>query len=596
MDILHALKMEVDRQELSPLVLDDREASFPVPAFFDEDYLFRLSEQLDRELEDTSEYALYASIHPGVCGYEAAAQKVLALLQAELRHTGQELRMYYQGKIYSLGLSDRHVFVSYIARVWYAPGTLEKDEEDDNAFQELSQVPQDLLFSTADNVHPLLEEDFVWVHFQRCGQVMEVRKGTGSDLTDFISVMSSVGVAFAVGVYGFGAYDRWTLKNPHIPVGVVLRLDTDPMAWSGTEILREGVKMQAYALTGRVPHHGNISKEIVKMSPDIETYRLLALEPTSLSVGSVTEIPPRVAYGIILESREDKNMAVLDTEGPGLASDWSCYFPYEDEWYGGKSHETLYDFLRGAGKHRLYLVKGIGRERGLFDMAGIESRLTYHGDGWRGLLEVNSLITNVWVKERGLHVAQAGAAQVFDKIYKLVLFPNPHPDLSVSAKYIYSRSSAYGQIYDINSSPSTCYSFMRSRMKPSPASRQVLVDIYLPERKVESIPKAECKCVRVPYVFGIDEDVCDCGFITVAEPISSYTEVSSWWKKYAGVQTHLYFTYLMKNFSFLKPAYPLLYQKREEGPEERGRSRDGSHILGPVSVLDYGPEAKRASE
>jgi len=602
MNIFEKLLKDSDK-ERSELTLDpslDVIPGHPVIETFSLDSLADKGDMLDYEVANLASYFRYIKRHPGPCGYEAVTSKVFRAVHLTMRHDGAYLHINYQGKNYCAGECDGHVFTTYMARIWYAPHTLEYDEQDEAPDQILSDVPQRMMYGIVEQLIPIDVPLMSWVQFQRGGQVMYLNSGSGADFAEFMQTLGADQHAISVGVYGFSVYDQWVRANPHIPVGVIIRSDPEPERWAGDVISREGALIQAYALIGQKPQHKNLSMEIVRMSPCMETYRLLAITPSSLGPGAVVEAPSDVVTAIGFEAVRNEDMAILDTEGPELASDWSCYFVEESRWYEGKSFETFKAFLDQWGDDYVFFVKGIGREKSLFTQAGHDSTLRYTNTGWRGILEVNNVVSPLWVQENGLHIAREGVLQVYDIVYKTIILPSPDR-ADVGKDYIFVRSAVYGH-FGSAQAPGEIkepYRAIRTKSPPPQVIPRVLIDqtlrftdlygfrdvdwwcrykgktreafyVELAQHpssyevcsRTDSVaprivpllelapPQDFCRCgVPFLYVWGGKEGHCKCGLIVLPYPMDpASNNTTTWWARYSGAQTFFYYQYLKNKF------------------------------------------------
>jgi len=578
----------------------DMTPGFPVQESFSLDSLADKGDMLDYEVANLDSYFRYIKTHPGPCGYEAVTSKVFRAMHLTLRHDGAYLHITYQGKVYCAGECEGHVFTTYMARIWYAPHTLERDEKDESPEQMLSDIPQHMIYGVVEQLVPIDIADMSWVQFQRGGQVMYLKRGTGAEFAEFMQTLGAEQHAISIGVYGFSIYDQWVRANPHIPIGVIIRSDPEPERWAGDVISREGILIQAYALIGREPQHKNLSMEIARMSPCMETYRLLAVEPSSLGSGAVVEAPSEVVAAIGFEAVRKGDIAILDTEGPDIASDWSCYFVEECKWFEGKTFEGFQTFLEQWGDDYVFFVKGVGREKSLFARAGHDSTLRYTNAGWRGILEVNNVVSPLWVRETGLHIAREGVLQVYDIIYKTIILPNPDR-ADVGKEYIFVKSAVYGHFGSMQAPGEIKepYRAIRTSLPPPQAVPRVLIDqslrftdlsghrdiawwcrfkgmtkesfyvdlvkgkssyevcsrtgLVIPRilPSIEMAPPQEfCRCgVPYTYVWGGKEGHCACGLIVLPYPMDpASNNTTIWWARYAGAQTYFYFQYLKNKF------------------------------------------------
>jgi len=124
---------------------------------------------------------------------------------------------------------------------------------------------------------------------------------------------------------------------------------------------------------------------------------------------------------------------VLDTEkipmnqgGPYDVTDWHVVSLTGDQQWSGVDADSLLSWWKACSRESfdrqfdsvwassavLLLVKGIGRELGVFQKMGVDLTLRSYGSLWSGILDVSSLVAGDWLPEAGKkHLARNGVYQ-----------------------------------------------------------------------------------------------------------------------------------------------------------------------------------------
>jgi len=216
-------------------------------------------------------------------------------------------------------------------------------------------------------------------------------------------------------VYGSRHYNC-IRKTFFMDVGLMIRCDTDPTHYYSSVV--DGVNV--VSLTG-----GSVDKsEIRKANSCLGSSFLVSLLQYSSfnTTGFEKEIDvlglvrSQWKYGFVvwvidMESSSNSNDHI---------SDWCVQDLYQGEVICGDNITQLELFL-SSHNDILILVKGAGREKYVLSQLKWNTDLRSHGKQLVGLLDVDPIIKNLWMKEGvGLHRARDGVVQIVSILRRLV--------------------------------------------------------------------------------------------------------------------------------------------------------------------------------
>jgi hypothetical protein len=282
-------------------------------------------------------------------------------------------------------------------------------------------------------------EDPIHVVFDVCGQPLTCAV-TLRQIPSLLREMLLLGPV-AMAIRGYEGWFQCVKAYPNVSFGLCVRCDWDPLEGGYTSRI---VRM---VLCGRAVWCSFYYGDGSDLTPPVDVLRSYQwpVEFVEALFGGTRQMK-RLSSGAHLEIGAQtmaelihRHLAlggrcyVLDTEkipmhlgGPYDVTDWHVVSLVSSYQRSGDDAKTLLDWWEeckgesatlatqggGCSPAILLLVKGIGREIGVFKTLGIDLTLRSYGSLWSGILDITSLVAGEWIAETGKkHLARNGVYQ-----------------------------------------------------------------------------------------------------------------------------------------------------------------------------------------